>query len=81
MGDQRDRTGRDRVPLEVPDRAHPAGRVHEAHAAAAADLEPVGGRDHLLAQSVRRPVDDGPAVTASRRDPHLLDKGVVGYAD
>ncbi len=81
VGDQRDRTGRQRVPLEVADRAHAPHRVDEAHAATAADLEPVRCGDQLVAEAVRGAVHHGAAVAPSGREPHLLDEGVVGDAE
>ena len=54
VGDQGDRPGRQRVALEVADRAHAAGDVDEAHAAGAAHLQPVGRGDQLVAHARAR---------------------------
>ena len=81
VGDQRDRAGRHRVALEVADRPDPADRVDEAHAAAAADLQPVGSGDQLVTEAVRGAVHDRAAVAPGGRGPHVVDQGVVGDAE
>ncbi len=53
VGHHRDRTARERLPLQVPDGADPTGRVDEAHAPGPAQRHRSGGRDQLRAEPVR----------------------------
>ena len=78
VGHQGDGAGRQRVSLEVAERAHPGRHVDEPHAPAADDLQVAGGRRQLAVQTVRRAEHHGAGVPPGSGQPHLVDQGGVG---